>query len=383
MKRLYLSILRSLAIVAAVTALFSCSKQDAEDVIPVLKMRDSENAAGGTVDVKVYSTGNWILEVEYEGAQKGWITLDKSSGMGNASVKMTVSANITDAPRAAVVSLLSGGYTVTRPFSQYGKNSSSLSWLELPALDQPKLAFFTHAMDGSAYVDRKTSGVRNWSFYYDYEAYVSWWVAYPLNTGLIGTGSRSDAWQDQDPLLPYESVCHLTSKYGGGWTRGHQIPSADRVASRDANITTFYPTNMTPQDYYFNGGDHFEGIWVRLEDQVRDYAKNCDTLYVVTGADVRTSTQWSGSNAGHKAKVPTAYYKALLRKKGSNYSAVGYYIPHSRSVYLDEISKYQCSIDKLEEQSGIDFFVNLVSALGEEKANAIEAADPATTLKDW
>ena len=252
-------------------------------------------------------------------------------------------------------------------------------WLELPALDQPKLGFFTHSMDGGKYISREKSGVRNWSFYYDYEAYVSWWVAYPLNKGLIGSGNRSDSWQATDPLLPADAVCNVTFTYGGGWTRGHQIPSADRL-NYAANVSTFYPTNMTPQNYDFNCE-----IWADLEIAVRGYSLKCDTLYVVTGCDVRNSRQWSGNNTGHSAKVPTHYYKALLRKKGSSYSAVGFYYPHSASIASDNFqsSEYLMSIDRLEEATGVDFFVNLPTFLGDQAAADIEAADPATTLRSW
>ena len=41
------------------------------------------------------------------------------------------------------------------------------------------------------------------------------------------------------------------------------------------------------------------------------------------------------------------------------------------------------SIEALEQQTGVDFFANLPAFLGKEKAEAIEKADPNTTLKNW
>jgi len=361
-------------------AAVSCRKE--EEPIPVLTLKTTMiSAKGGTQKLDVAAQKSWKLSAEYESGS-GWLHFSQASGNGFVGVILTVDPNTGDAPRAARIMLDTPQHSISARVVQASETNAAVEaplWLELPALDQPKLGFFTHSMDGGKYISREKSGVRNWSFYYDYEAYVSWWVAYPLNKGLIGSGGRSDSWQATDPLLPADAVCNVTFTYGGGWTRGHQIPSADRL-NYAANVSTFYPTNMTPQNYDFNCE-----IWADLESAVRTYSAKCDTLYVVTGCDVRNSRQWSGSNTGHSAKVPTHYYKALLRKKGSSYSAVAFYYPHSASIASDNFqsSEYLMSIDRLEEATGVDFFVNLPTFLGDQAAADIEAADPATTLRSW
>lgn len=370
------------AILAATLTLFSCQgtgPSGESDVIPVMKVpRETEAANGGSQFVKVAAAGQWSLSVDYIDGD-GWIHLSKTTDSGNASVDMTIDPNDAETPRKATLVLKTSNHEVSKEITQMGKVTAATSgWLELPAFEQNDGFFFgTHSMDGGAYVSKEKSGVRNWSFYYDYAAYVSWWVAYPLNRGLRGSGSRSDSWQATDPLLPASAVCDVTSTYGGGWTRGHQIPSADRL-DYAANVSTFYPTNMTPQDYDLNSG-----IWAHLEDQVRNWSFSSDTLYVCTGADIRKSTSLSGSNTGHRAKVPTHYYKALLRKRGSDYSAVGYYMPHTSSIAGEDFQDYVYSISELESLTGIDFFVNLPALLGADKAKEIEEASPSETLKNW
>lgn len=370
------------ALLAATLTLFSCQgtgPSGESDVIPVMKVpRETEAAAGGSQFVKVAAAGQWTMSVDYIDGD-GWIHLSKTTDSGNASVDMTIDPNDAETPRKATLVLKTSNHEVSKEITQMGKVTAATSgWLELPAFEQKDGFFFgTHSMDGGAYVSKEKSGVRNWSFYYDYAAYVSWWVAYPLNRGLRGSGSRSDSWQATDPLLPASAVCDVTSTYGGGWTRGHQIPSADRL-DYAANVSTFYPTNMTPQDYDLNSG-----IWAHLEDQVRNWSFSSDTLYVCTGADIRKSTSLSGSNTGHRAKVPTHYYKALLRKRGSDYSAVGYYMPHTSSIAGEDFQDYVYSISELESLTGIDFFVNLPALLGADKAKAIEEASPSETLKNW
>jgi DNA/RNA endonuclease G (NUC1) len=387
------------ALLAAALAAFSCqgTGPSGEDIIPVLKVpRETEAAAGGSQFVKVAAAGQWTLSVNYI-VGDGWIHLSKTTDSGNASVDMTIDPNEVETPRKATLVLKTAKHEVSKEITQMGKVTAATSgWLELPAFEQKDGFFFgTHSMDGGAYVSQEKSGVRNWSFYYDYDAYVSWWVAYPLNSRLRGSGSRSDMWQATDPLLPAGAVCDISGgSYGGNsfsentdtggrgnWTRGHQIPSADRL-DFNANVTTFYPTNMTPQDYNFNCE-----VWADLEDAVRNFARNSDTLYVVTGADVRNSTLRTKSYTNHAALVPTHYYKALLRKRGSDYSAIGYYLPHDMgypaSNYKVDYSNYVYSISELESLTGIDFFVNLPALLGADKAKEIEEASPSETLKNW
>ncbi len=371
------------ALLAATLTLFSCQgtgPSGESDVIPVMKVpRETEAANGGSQFVKVAAAGQWTMSVDYIDGD-GWIHLSKTTDSGNASVDMTIDPNDVETPRKATLVLKTSNHEVSKEITQMGKVTAATSgWLELPAFEQNDGFFFgTHSMDGGAYVSQEKSGVRNWSFYYDYAAYESWWVAYPLNRSLRGSGSRSDMWQATDPLLPASAVCDISGgSYGGGWTRGHQIPSADRL-DYAANVSTFYPTNMTPQDYDFNGE-----IWANLESAVRNWSFSSDTMYVCTGADIRKSTNWSGSKTGHAAKVPTHYYKALLRKKGSNYSAVGYYMPHTSAIAGEDYGDYVCSISELESLTGIDFFVNLPGLVGREDAKAIEEASPSETLKNW
>ena len=266
------------------------------------------------------------------------------------------------------------------PTYGYGLDVATPHWLELPATSRNDgKEWFAHDMEGGDYFAK--SGVkRNWSFYYDYASFISSWVAYPLNRVLIGSGSRSDAW-GYDPLIPYQYQQNIiTSAYGTGHSRGHQIPSADRL-DRAANVTTFYATNMTPQESDFNGG-----VWERLESKVRTYARACDTLYVVTGCVVNSSSTTIKDKMNHSVKVPTGYYKALLRyKKGAgdgDYIACGFYMPHDSSIPADSFMDFIMSIDELESKTGMDFFVNLAEKVGSDNAGKIESAAPGSWWKN-
>lgn len=372
-----------LAAAAFVAVAISCGKDADEEAIPVLSLEYSDvSSAGGNQTVKVAATASWKLSAEnQDGSVADWVTFVPSEGKGTLSVSLTCAANSGE-PRSAVIRLKTPSYNITQNLYQAGASSSSSSvpaWMELPAMDREGLVFLPHDMSGKRYVSRTKSGIRNWSCYYDTEAFVSHWVAYPQNSGLIGSGDLEYVW-GYDPLISTDyQVNIIQGSYGGGWTRGHQLPRADRRAY-DAMVSTCYATNQTPQDYDFNSD-----IWGDLEARVRTWAGRCDTMYVVTGCNVLPEYGWtgtlSGNKGGHSARVPSHYYKALLRRTKSNtWSAVGFYFPHSSSIASGEFMDYLVSIEELERKTGVTFFVNYAATFGEDAARTLKSN---TSTSGW
>lgn len=390
-----------MAAVPAIGAV-SCSGEDGPDTTaPELVVKTNPvAAAGGSQFVSVTASGQWKLTVESNPAGD-WAKFSSESGSGDADVVLTVEPNEAAGSRTARITLIAGSWhkeiTLTQKGSAGGNegeggnggNSGSTSggnlkqtgWLELPALTTPQGSstydFFYHDMT----VNSKK--VRNYSFSWDYDNLVAPWVAYPLNKGLIGSGSRTNEWA-LDPLLPEAKQPVLYKGFSGGYDRGHQIPSADRL-TRNANVQTFYGTNMTPQ----LGSGFNQGIWANLENLVRSWIDIADTLYVVTGCVTEGSTKYATDNYGKKVTVPIAYYKAVLRHSPGNtvgrkgYIACAMWLDHKNysSKVID--SSYSMSIDELEEKLGIDFFANLPAVIGEEDAAAVEAEDPKTQKTWW
>lgn len=220
--------------------------------------------------------------------------------------------------------------------------------------------------------------VRNYSFSYNPEARVANWVAYPLYEEFSrnkkstkvprydSVVSTNKAWASD----PYVSTPNVSSGGSYEWSsksysRGHQLPSADRQGGAMANIQTFYTSNVTPQNTDFNGG-----IWEKLETAVRNWASESDTLYVVTGCIADNTCETVKDHDGQAVAVPKAYYKALLRLKGGNYIAAGFYLKHENTT--KEYKEFAMSVKDLETKTGMTFFVNLPT----DKAAAIKAEDP-------
>lgn len=256
---------------------------------------------------------------------------------------------------------------------KYGFKASSTKagWLELPKTsDTDSFDYLCHY---------NTSMKRSYSLYWDYENLVARWVAYPLNKGLIASGDRTDSWA-LDPLLPRDKQAFLAKAYtsgnNGSYDRGHQLPSADRLNYRD-NIQTFYGTNSTPQSNSLNGTG-----WENIEQSVRSWSKaaNTDTLYVVTGCDIKDSKFYVYDNDLKKVTVPVGYFKAVLRYSAKDgYKGLALYVKNEKLSGGGLTRDVTMSIDELEEKLGYDFFYNLDDAT--EKT--VEAAKPADDQWWW
>ena len=382
--------LRHLLPLAFLLVLVSCDTAEEDGAVSIVPRSNEVNSDGGSVWVNVTASASWIIDLEYpEGGS--WAVMDPSSGEGSRSdVRLRYDANSgSGSRRVTMVLRTAGGSVATATVTQLGPEAVNTNgydtapwgWLELPATrDGDGLAFYAHNNDGGKYVNARQDGTRNWSMYWSDEEHMAQWVAYPLNKSLIGNGSRSNAW-GFDPLIPIARQPNLTGgSYGGGWTRGHQLPSADRLTYKQ-NVTTFYGTNMTPQQYDFNGG-----IWAGLEGKVRSYAGSADTLYVVTGCLWADSEQRTGMSSGFAVRVPTHYFKALLFRGKSTYAPdgymeAGYLLPHDSSIAGGNFLDYIMSIDELESKTGIDFFPGLADLIGKDKADALEAQTPSKWWK--
>lgn len=240
-------------------------------------------------------------------------------------------------------------------------------WREMPVIpgnlpDEQRVV--THRIQ----VNGRT--VRNFSLLYDTREKVSYWVAYPMHPMYKnGNGYRSDDFQ-YDPFFPSSVQMPITNaSYGvSGLTRGHQIPSADRYVTQEANDQTFFITNMTPQNYTFNTEE-----WASLENWVRATSTGRrDTLYVVTGCVISTAENPAVNyitTRGVRGAVPQAYYKVFLRT-ASNTTAfpvendamcIGVWMEHRADI--GSWKNYLKSVSEIERLTGYTFFPAVSSAV--------------------
>lgn len=378
---------RILAFVAFVVLIVACDpigvKKNSE--LSLTLNPESAGKEAGEVSVVVRASGAWSLELDF-GGDEAWAELSHSVGTGyKSNIKLRYDENKTGASRSVYVIVSTENDAAEVRFTQTADgagpdggtaDATSCGWLELPETKSGDgLLWGWHSMT----LNGKT--MRNYSFYFSAAHYLSYWVAYPLNSSLMGGSGMRDKNFYFDPLLPNSMQADLTFSYRGNYDRGHQLPARDRSASVASNTQTFYATNMTPQRSAFN-----QNIWQKLEARVQSWASSInpstDTLYVVTGCTVKGSTQSTTDCAGKKMTIPTAYYKAILRyTRSSGYSACAIWLDHETDPRRTVDECDMMSIAALEEKLGIDLFVNLPAKVGDAKAAEIEAKAP--TVNAW
>lgn len=378
---------RILAFVAFVVLIVACDpigvKKNSE--LSLTLNPESAGKEAGEVSVVVRASGAWSLELDF-GGDEAWAELSHSVGTGyKSNIKLRYDENKTGASRSVYVIVSTENDAAEVRFTQTADgagpdggtaDATSCGWLELPETKSGDgLLWAWHSMT----LNGKT--MRNYSFYFSAAHYLSYWVAYPLNSSLMGGSGMRDKNFYFDPLLPNSMQADLTFSYRGNYDRGHQLPARDRSASVASNTQTFYATNMTPQRSQFN-----QKIWQRLEARVQSWASSInpstDTLYVVTGCTVKGSTQSTTDCAGKKMTIPTAYYKAILRyTRSSGYAGCAIWLDHDTDPYRTVDESDMMSIAALEEKLGIDLFVNLPAKVGDAKAAEIEAKAP--TVNAW
>ena len=392
--RVFDDIFRAAVVVMTLCALFmvSCQEPAAESSSLEVSVKTPVVDSGkGQMFVNVKCDGRWTLALvdAVDGGEVDWASLSVTSGSDNKSnVVLSYQVNASEQSRKLDIVLDDGLHWVACSVEQMGSGKQpepepdpapdtelpKTGWLELPAMDDPGLGYYSHSfkMNGKTY--------RNYSFGWSQEDRVALWVAYPLcKLYTNGSAGRTNEWA-LDPLLGEDSAAPFGG-YAGSYARGHQLPSADRQCCYEANAQTFYGTNMTPQ---LNA--HNEGIWADLEGRVRGWANTSDTTYVVTGVVVSPSSKKEKDSYGKSVTVPDAYFKAVLKYSKSStlgmWNAAAFFLEHK--AYSGNVGKeHSMSVDRLEEITGIDFFVNLPAKLGDDQAAAIEAADPSKSSVWW
>ena len=188
---------------------------------------------------------------------------------------------------------------------------------------------------------------------YDEEAEQAKWVAYRLSAEMLvgGKEERSDNFRMDNAVETGSATPDDYKK--SGYDKGHLCPAGDMAGSEKTMSESFLMSNMSPQKPTFN-----RGIWKKLEEQVRRWAKENAEIYVVTAGVWESNGEAIGAN--HVA-VPRYYYKVVLDVKKPVYKAIAFVLPNegsSRSVF-----DYAVSIDSVEKLTHIDFFPALPDAL--------------------
>lgn len=182
------------------------------------------------------------------------------------------------------------------------------------------------------------------------------WVCYLLCKANLGLGEeRSSNFRMERRLgdLSPRDVAYRNS----GYDRGHLAPAADMAYSSESMYDSFFLTNASPQVPGFN-----RGIWKRLEEQVRKFASEKDSIYIATGPVLDQSLARLRNSP---IVIPEYFYKVVLKRDKNNPQGIAFIMKNETAS--GDLKAYAVSIDSVEVLTGINFFP-LLTPLQEPKA---------------
>jgi endonuclease G len=148
-----------------------------------------------------------------------------------------------------------------------------------------------------------------------------------------------------------------------GYDRGHLAPAADFDYSKKALSKSFYMSNISPQAPAFNRGG-----WKKLEEQVRDWAMQEDSLWVITGPVLTAGLKKIGPN---RVSVPNYFYKIILDARQPEIKMISFLMPNTK--ISRELRYWVVTADSVEQLSGLDFFPQLPDVLEDSLERAQQA----------
>lgn len=201
------------------------------------------------------------------------------------------------------------------------------------------------------------------------------WVSWHLDPAdFNGTSSRQDDFAGFTGLPGGAFQVQSNSYSGSGFDRGHNIPSADRTSSKNANSATFLMTNMIPQ-----APNNNQKTWANMENDLRAIALQGNEVYIIMGS---YGTGGVGSNgtattiASGKVTVPSHVWKVAviipsgngdLSRVSTSTRVIAVNTPNINTTSADW-KTYRVAVRDIEKATGY----NLLSALPESVQEAIE-----------
>ena len=205
---------------------------------------------------------------------------------------------------------------------------------------------------------------QNYSLSYSEEHEQAEWVAYELKESQLSSVNHKRPYFEIDKAVK-TGAANWRNYKKSGYDRGHLCPAGDRRFSKEAHDETFLTSNISPQNHAFNAG-----VWNRLEQKVRYWAKKNKGVFVITGGVLKNGLNSIGDE---NVSVPEQFYKVLLDNTNGEIKILAFLLPHEDSKL--PLYKFVVSVDTIESLTGIDFFPQLEDNIEDklEKSNSYKS----------
>lgn len=183
------------------------------------------------------------------------------------------------------------------------------------------------------------------------------WVSYTLTRQMLDL-PKFERNQDfnPDPAIRTGSA-HYRDYKSSGYRRGHLVPAADMSWNKQAMDATFLLSNVVPMVQDFN-----DGVWLELEQNVRDWARRYGKIYVVAGPVFNGAMPIIGQN---EIAVPRYYFKSVFAVYDSVPMVISFLFDQTLPSY-GRLQEYAVPVDSIEQLTGIDLFENLYGSWDQE-----------------
>lgn len=248
---------------------------------------------------------------------------------------------------------LPGAFTgdSTSRAKEVAPKSTGTYWPGLPISRNEKLVPLTHIGYAAGYSTR---------------VYSPLWTAYAIKAVKNPQSPKRPDSFTPNPALPAQHQVANSEYTRSGFDRGHLAPNWAVSISygREAQIETFYTSNITPQKPELN-----QGIWQALESiEANDYARRYDGVVSFAGPIYDPASK-AGIGNGKRIRIPSAFYKIIVRRYKGEVGVLAFIIPQTARGNGQSLPQFLVSVDAIEKATGLDF----LTALPEKQQATLEA----------
>jgi endonuclease G, mitochondrial len=219
------------------------------------------------------------------------------------------------------------------------------------------ILFFSYLSFGNIWLPEYNSGdqIINHKYYslkYNKSTKQADWVAFSITREMIINGKNKLTYLFKpDPIVSSIDSSSIKDYLNSGYVCGQLCPSFLMQISPEAMNESFFMSNVTPQDPYFN---YF--IWNTLKSKIRQWALENKEIFIVTGPIFYKSKKRTkiGKN---EIVIPDAFFCIILDFKISKSKAIAFILPNKKTD--SQFQSYATTIDHIEEITGINFFPEL------------------------
>jgi len=208
------------------------------------------------------------------------------------------------------------------------------------------------------------------------------WVSWHLDANdFTGVSPRLDNFAGFTGLPAGAFQVQSNSYVGSGFDRGHNIPSADRTSSSNANSSTFLMSNMIPQAPQNN-----QKTWANMENYLRTIASQGNEVYIIMGSYGTGGVGSKGSAntiANGKVNVPSNVWKVAivlpvgngdLSRVSATTRVIAVNTPNINDI-KEDWKTYRVSVRDIEKATGYDLFSSLPKNIQDAIETTVDKAN--------